>query len=66
MGDEADKHGHLFTVAYLTGRSVEDALRESVTGEIVLVMTTCRSLSDSASASFTPLESGKCYALGRG
>lgn len=46
MGDEVDRHGDLFTVAYLTGRSVEDALRESVTGEIVLVMMTCRSLSD--------------------
>lgn len=43
MGNKADNYSDTFTVVYLAARSVDDALAESVTGEIFLFLTTCAS-----------------------
>lgn len=41
FADDADSYSDTFTVVYFTGRSIDDALEESVTGEIFLFITTC-------------------------
>lgn len=41
MEDKAESYSSIFTVLYLTGRSIDDALAESVSGEIYLFIATC-------------------------
>lgn len=41
MESEAESYGSVFTIVYLAQRSFDDALAESVTGEIFLFVTTC-------------------------
>lgn len=41
MDDEVDNYKDTFTLVYLTGRSIDDALEESVTGEVFLFIITC-------------------------
>lgn len=44
--DEAGSYSDTFTVVYFTARSIDDALAESVTGEIFLFIATCASVLD--------------------
>lgn len=41
MEDEADEYESFFGITYITSRSIDDALEESVSGEISLFVTTC-------------------------
>lgn len=43
MEEEAPRFADVLNVFYLTSRSIDDALAESITGEIVLFIATCES-----------------------
>lgn len=41
MSEVADSFSSTFNVVYRTGRSIDDALEESISGELYLFVTTC-------------------------
>lgn len=42
MADEVETHADTIDLTYLTGRSIDDALAESLSGEIFLFVITCK------------------------
>lgn len=44
LEEEAGMNGDTFNVVYRTGRSIDDALAESISGEIILFAATCTSV----------------------
>ena len=41
MKEQAEEYNSIFGIAYITGRSIDDALNESISGEIFLFVATC-------------------------
>lgn len=46
LGNEADSYSDTFNIVYQADRSVDDALGESLTGEIPIAITACASMAE--------------------